>query len=124
MRHRSRVEFKPVFEQVERRALLSASAVTAAKAHPLEVISTQIGVGTPSAPFVVNATKPNQLNIYVFGERIGSHAFRPLEDISRKEVVINGVTFKDVKIRKGPPARAGTASGTPSSPSRPGRPSG
>jgi hypothetical protein len=102
MRHRSRVEFKPVCEHVERRALLSAVAVAAAKAHPFAVVSTQIGVGSPSGPFVVNATTPKELNIYVLGKRIGSHAFRPLEDISRKEVVINGVTFKDVKIRSGP----------------------
>jgi hypothetical protein len=92
----------PVFEHVERRALLSASGVAAAKAHSLEVINTQIGVGSPSGPFLVNATTPHELNIYVFGERTGSHAFRPLRDISPKEIVINGVTFKNAKIRSGP----------------------
>jgi hypothetical protein len=102
MRHRSRVEFKPVFEHVERRALLSAGPVAAGKAHPLEAISTQIGVGRPTGPFLVNATTPKELNIYVFGEGTGKHAFRPLKDISRKQIVINGVTFKDVKVRPGP----------------------
>jgi hypothetical protein len=98
MRKRSRVEFKPILESVERRALMSAAAA----AHPLEVISTHIGVGSPFGPFTINATTPRHLDIYVMSERNGRHSFRPFADISRGGVVINGIEYRNVKIRTNP----------------------
>ena len=102
MRKRSRAEFKPILEAVERRTLLSASAAAPAAAHPPQVISTEIGVGSPLGPFFISATTPKDLNIYVMSERDGSHSFRPLADISRHGVVINGVTYHNFKIRRAP----------------------
>jgi hypothetical protein len=80
---------------------MSASPASAALGQR-HVISTQIGVGSPFGPFTVNPTKPQSLNIYVFSERIGSHAFRPFAEIARRGVVVNGVTYHDVKIRRDP----------------------
>jgi hypothetical protein len=102
MRNSSRFHFKPVLEPVEKRALMSASTVSAAAFQQRPVISTQIGVGSPSGPFTINATKPQDLNIYVFSERIGNHAFRPFAEIARRGVVINGVKYHDVKVRRDP----------------------
>jgi hypothetical protein len=100
MRNRSRVEFKPDLEPVEKRALMSGSTVSVAAMQQRPLITTQIGVGSPSGPFTINATKPQDLNIYVSSERVDGHVFRPFADIARSGVVINGVTYHHVKIRR------------------------
>jgi hypothetical protein len=56
-----------------------------------EVVTT-IGVGTPFAPFQINATTPAALPIYVFGTTT-PFAFNPTTDISQTSVTVNGVTF-------------------------------
>jgi hypothetical protein len=80
----------------------ATAAPLASVGHPLEVVSAQIGVGSALGPFVVNATTPHQLQIYVLSNTNGSHPFRPVADIARTGIEVNGIVFKDVKIRRDP----------------------
>ena len=93
------------------------------------VITTQIGVGTPFAPFSINATTPATLQIYVFGTTATTPAFMPVTDIDPTTVVVAAVpmaspsrTPRSTGPEHGqlqPPDR--TASRTPSSRSVPAR---
>ncbi len=56
-------------------------------------IVTQIGVGTPFAPFSINANTPANLQIYVFGTTTANGTFEPVRDIDPTTVVVNGVAF-------------------------------
>ena len=59
------------------------------------VITTTIGVGTPFAPFSINATTPAALQIFVFGvaATATTPAFMPVTEIDPTTVVVNGVAF-------------------------------
>jgi hypothetical protein len=82
---------------------MSTAGTAIAALKPLQVVTTQIGVGSPVGPtYRINATSAHSLKIYVFSNTDGSHPFRPLADISPKSVVINGVTFHHVKIQRAP----------------------
>jgi hypothetical protein len=65
-------------------------------------ITTQIGVGQPFGPFVVNATTPTTLQIYVFSNNTITPAFAPFTDINPKTVVVNGVPFPNATIALDP----------------------
>ena len=65
-------------------------------------ITTQIGVGTPFAPFNLNATSPATLAIYVFSSTAVIPNFRPVTDIVPASVVVNGVPFPTATITQDP----------------------
>jgi hypothetical protein len=65
-------------------------------------IVTQIGVGQPFGPFVVNPTTPTTLQIFVFSNANVTPAFDPVRDIDPTTVVINGVRFPNATITKDP----------------------
>jgi hypothetical protein len=65
-------------------------------------ITTQIGVGTPFAPFSINATTPANLQIYVFGTTTASGTFEPVRDINPATVVVNGVAFPNATLLPDP----------------------
>ncbi len=65
-------------------------------------ITTQIGVGQPFGPFIVNPTSPNTLSIYVFSNASVSPVFDPVVDIDPTTVVVNGVAFPNATITKDP----------------------
>src|SRR5262249_24082247 len=72
---------------------------------PIPVTSqatTQIGVGTPFAPFSINATTPASLQIFVFGSLTTTPAFMPVTDIDPTTVVVNGVAFPNATIQQDP----------------------
>ena len=50
----------------------------------------------------INPTTPHRLDIYVLSNNYASHPFRPLVDILPRDVVINGATYRHVKIRRDP----------------------
>ncbi len=56
-------------------------------------VTTQIGVGTPFAPFSINATTPAALQIFVFGSTTTTPSFMPVTDIDPTTVSVNGVAF-------------------------------
>jgi hypothetical protein len=56
-------------------------------------VTTTIGVGTPFAPFSINATTPTSLQIFVFGSTTTSPSFMPVTDIDPTTVVVNGKAF-------------------------------
>jgi hypothetical protein len=63
-----------------------------------------IGVGTPFAPFSINATTPANLQIFVFGVPATATvpAFMPATDIDPTTVVVNGVPFSNATVVQGP----------------------
>ncbi|HEX3449008.1 MAG TPA: integrin alpha, partial [Isosphaeraceae bacterium] len=61
-------------------------------------ITTTIGVGTPFAPFAINATTPTTLQIFVFGSTTTTPAFMPVTDIDPTSVVVNGVPFPNATL--------------------------
>jgi hypothetical protein len=65
-------------------------------------ITTQIGVGTPFAPFTINATTPSNLQIFVFGTLSTTPAFMPVTDINPATVKVNGVAFPNATIQQDP----------------------
>jgi hypothetical protein len=65
-------------------------------------IVTQIGVGTPFAPFTINATTPANLQIFVFSTTSTTPAFAPVTDINPATVVVNGVAFPGATIQQDP----------------------
>ncbi len=65
-------------------------------------ITTQIGVGTPFAPFSINATTPANLQIYVFGTTTSNGTFQPVRDINPATVVVNGVAFPNATLLPDP----------------------
>lgn len=65
-------------------------------------ITTQIGVGTAFAPFVINATTPAALQIFVFSNNTITPPFRPVTDIDPTTVVVNGVAFPGATIAQDP----------------------
>jgi hypothetical protein len=64
----------------------------------------QIGVGTPFAPFSINATTPANLQIFVFGVPATATvpAFMPVTDIDPTTVVVNGVAFPNATLVQDP----------------------
>jgi hypothetical protein len=65
-------------------------------------IVTQIGVGTPFAPFAINATTPANLQIYVFGTTTTNGTFEPVRDINPATVVVNGIAFPNATLLPDP----------------------
>jgi hypothetical protein len=66
-------------------------------------IVTQIGVGTPFAPFSINATTPANLQIFVFGTTTASgQTFQPVRDINPATIVVNGVAFPNATLLPDP----------------------
>jgi len=65
-------------------------------------ITTNIGVGTPFAPFSINATTPANLQIFVFGTTSTTPNFMPVTDINPATVVVNGVAFPNATIQQDP----------------------
>jgi hypothetical protein len=65
-------------------------------------IVTQIGVGTPFAPFSINATTPANLQIFVFGTTSTNPSFMPVTDINPASVTVNGVTFNNPTFAQDP----------------------
>ncbi len=65
-------------------------------------ITTNIGVGTPFAPFSINATTPATLQIYVFGTTSTTPNFMPVKDINPATVVVNGVAFPNATLQQDP----------------------
>ena len=61
-------------------------------------VTTQIGVGTPFAPFSINATTPAALQIYVFGSTATTPSFMPVTDIDPTTVTVNGVAFPNATL--------------------------
>ncbi|MFO0956671.1 MAG: integrin alpha [Isosphaeraceae bacterium] len=61
---------------------------------PNLTIPVQIGVGSPTAPFSINASTPDDLQIWVSSNSTVSPAFRPTTMLSNPTTVtVNGVTF-------------------------------
>lgn len=65
-------------------------------------VTTQIGVGTPFAPFSINATTPATLQIFVFGSTTTTPNFMPVTDIDPTTVVVNGVAFPGATLVQDP----------------------
>ncbi len=65
-------------------------------------VTVQIGVGTPFAPFSINATTPANLPIYVFGSLATTPNFMPVTDINPATVTVNGVAFPGATIQQDP----------------------
>ncbi len=65
-------------------------------------VTTQIGVGTPFAPFTISATTPANLQIYVFGSTTTTPNFMPVTDINPATVVVNGVAYPNATIQEDP----------------------
>jgi hypothetical protein len=68
----------------------------------VNTVTTQIGVGTPFAPFSINATTPASLQIFVFGSTTTTPAFMPVTDINPTTVVVNGVAFPNATLQQDP----------------------
>jgi hypothetical protein len=69
---------------------------------PTNTVTTQIGVGTPFAPFSINATTPASLQIFVFGSTTTTPNFMPVTDIDPTTVVVNGVAFPTATLQQDP----------------------
>jgi hypothetical protein len=65
-------------------------------------IITNIGVGTPFAPFSINATTPAALQIFVFGTTSVTPNFMPVDDINPSTVVVNGHAFPNATLQQDP----------------------
>jgi hypothetical protein len=67
-------------------------------------ITVQIGVDQPFGPFVINATTPADLLIFVFSDATLNPPFQPLSEIDPSTVVVNGVAFPNATIGPTTPA--------------------
>lgn len=65
-------------------------------------IQTQIGVGQPFAPFIINASNPAALSIYVFSNNTISPPFQPVTQIDPTTIVVNGVPYANATIATDP----------------------
>lgn len=65
-------------------------------------IQTQIGVGQPFGPFIINASNPASLAIYVFSNNTLSPPFQPVTQIDPTTIVVNGVPFSNATIAADP----------------------
>ncbi len=61
-------------------------------------IPVEIGVDQPFGPFIVNATTPADMQIYVFSNSTIQPNFIPLRDIDPTTIVVNGVAFPSATI--------------------------
>ena len=68
----------------------------------VNTVTTQIGVGTPFAPFSINATTPANLQIFVFGSTTTNPTFKPVTDINPATVTVDGVAFPGATIQQDP----------------------
>jgi len=68
----------------------------------VNTVTTQIGVGTPFAPFNINATTPANLPIFVFGSLTTTPSFMPVLDINPATVKVNGVAFPAATLVQDP----------------------
>jgi hypothetical protein len=68
----------------------------------VNTVTTQIGVGTPFAPFSINATTPAALQIYVFGSTTTTPNFMPVTDIDPTTVKVNGVAYPNATLVQDP----------------------
>jgi hypothetical protein len=76
---------------------------------PLDVpvstaIVAQIGIDQPFGPFVINATTPDDMLIFVFSNATLNPPFQPLTEIDPSTVVVNGVAFPNATIGPTTPA--------------------
>ena len=97
----------PGFALDQARGLNGAVFVLEGAFIPLQIpvntaITTQIGVGQAFGPFVVNATTPATLQIFVFSNADSDPDFNPVTDIDPTTIVINGVAFPDAIITADP----------------------
>lgn len=83
-------------------AMIVQGGLITVKIPSAAAITTQIGVGTPFAPFSINATTPTTLQIFVFGTTTTTPAFMPVTDINPATVVVNGVAFPNATIQQDP----------------------
>jgi hypothetical protein len=83
-------------------ALVVQSAFIQVPIPVTNTVTTQIGVGTPFAPFSINATTPASLQIFVFGSTTTTPNFMPITDIDPTTVVVNGVAFPNATIQADP----------------------
>ena len=67
-------------------------------------ITTTVGIGTPKAPFAINALTPASLDIYVYSvaATATTAAFRPATQINPALTVVNGVSYPTATIRADP----------------------
>lgn len=66
------------------------------------VITTTIGVGAATGPFVVNPSTPTTLDIYVYSNSAITPAFNPVTQIDPTTVVVNGVPYNNATIKQDP----------------------
>ncbi|MDX2038935.1 MAG: integrin alpha [Isosphaeraceae bacterium] len=74
---------------------------------PLQVpvstaITTTIGIGQARGPFIINATTPAALDIYVYSNASSSPVFRPVTDIDPTTVVVGGVAYPNATVAADP----------------------
>jgi FG-GAP repeat len=65
-------------------------------------ITTQIGVDQPFAPFVISATTPTSMQIFVFSNAALTPPFRPVTDINPTTVAVNGIQFPNATLVQDP----------------------
>ncbi len=58
-------------------------------------ITSPIGVGTPFAPFNINATSPPALRIYILSAGSNTADFEPFRDIDPTTIKVNGIALPD-----------------------------
>ncbi len=68
----------------------------------VNTVTTNIGVGTPFAPFSINATTPTNLPIYVFGSTSTTPNFLPVQDINPASVTVDGIAFPTATLQQDP----------------------
>jgi hypothetical protein len=83
-------------------ALIVQGGLITVPIPPSNTVTTQIGVGTPFAPFSINATTPANLQIFVFGSLTTTPSFMPVVDINPATVKVNGVAFPNATLVQDP----------------------
>ena len=83
-------------------AQIVEAASSPSRFRPPTTVTTQIGVGTPFAPFSINATTPANLQIFVFGSTTTTPNFMPVTDIDPATVEVNGVAFPNATLVQDP----------------------
>jgi hypothetical protein len=76
-------------------------------------VTVPIGVGTANPPFVISATTPANLQIFVFGSTATTPDFMPVTDINVATVKVNGVAFPNATIEQDPDANNYNPDGIP-----------
>src|SRR5262249_62387014 len=61
-------------------------------------IPTQIGIDQPFGPFIVNASNPATMQIFVFSNPAVSPTFQPVTQIDPTTIVVNGVPYPNATI--------------------------